>query len=72
MLTAAPAFASFQEAELGVIAVGMRADFSAFDVDFMTAPAPEILRAKAVLTVVDGAVVHRTAPADPAADAAGR
>lgn len=56
MFTRWPAFAAFQEDELGVIAVGMRADFTAFDRDLMTVELEEIPHARAVLTVVDGAV----------------
>jgi predicted amidohydrolase YtcJ len=59
MFTLWPAYASFREAELGTIEVGKRADFTAFSVDLMTAPVAEILNGRAVLTVVDGVVVHR-------------
>lgn len=60
MFTLWPAHASFREAELGTIEVGKRADFSAFDIDLMTVPEADILKGKAVLTVVDGEVVHST------------
>ncbi len=59
MFTLWPAYASFREAELGTIEVGKRADFSAFDVDLMTAPEADIPRGRAMLTVVDGVVVYR-------------
>jgi predicted amidohydrolase YtcJ len=59
MFTLWPAWASFREAELGTIEVGKRADFSAFSVDLMTAPAADIPKGHAVLTVVDGEVVFR-------------
>jgi predicted amidohydrolase YtcJ len=59
MFTLWPAYASFRETELGTIEVGKRADFTAFSVDLMTAPVAEILNGRAVLTVVDGVVVHR-------------
>ena len=59
MFTLWPAYASFREAELGTIEVGKRADFTAFSVDLMTAPAADILNGWAILTVVDGVVVHR-------------
>ena len=39
MLTAAPAFATFAEAERGAVAVGKRADLSVFSVDLMAARA---------------------------------
>jgi predicted amidohydrolase YtcJ len=58
MFTIWPAHASFREAELGTIEVGKRADFTAFDIDLMTVPEADILKGQAVLTVVDGEVVH--------------
>ncbi len=57
MFTAAPAYASFRETELGTIEKGKRADFSIFSKDLMTVPEVEILQAKAVMTVVDGEAV---------------
>ncbi|MBI2261447.1 MAG: amidohydrolase [Caulobacterales bacterium] len=59
MFTLWPAYASFREDELGTIEVGKRADFTAFSVDLMTAPMADIPKGHAVLTVVDGVVVHR-------------
>ncbi|AQR60801.1 amidohydrolase [Brevundimonas sp. LM2] len=61
MFTLWPAYAAFREDDLGTIAVGKRADFTAFDIDLMTVPEAEIPKGRAVLTVVDGRVVH---PAD--------
>ncbi|CAN5198752.1 amidohydrolase [soil metagenome] len=61
MFTAWPAYARFAEADLGTIAVGKRADLTAFSVDLMTAPETAIPKGHATLTVVDGAVVF-TAP----------
>jgi len=58
MFTLWPAYASFRETELGTIEVGKRADLTAFSVDLMTAPAAEIPKGRATLTVVDGVVVH--------------
>ena len=58
LFTSAAAYASFAEADLGTIEVGKRADLTAFSVDLMKAPASEILKGRAVLTVVDGEVVH--------------
>jgi predicted amidohydrolase YtcJ len=58
MLTWAPAFACFAEAERGSIEVGKRADLSAFSVDLMTAEAPEIPTARPILTVSDGRIAH--------------
>ncbi len=59
MFTLWPAYASFRESELGTIEVGKRADFTAFSVDLMTAPAADIPKGHATLTVVDGVVVYR-------------
>lgn len=59
LFTSAPAYARFAEAELGTIEVGKRADLSGFSVDLMTAPEAEIPNGHAVLTVVDGRVVHQ-------------
>lgn len=59
LFTSSAAYARFAEAELGTIEVGKRADLSAFSVDLMTAPEAEIPKGHAVLTVVDGQVVHR-------------
>lgn len=59
LFTSAPAWASFQEEELGAITVGRRADFSVFDVDLMTAPAEDIPQGRALLTVVEGRIVYR-------------
>jgi predicted amidohydrolase YtcJ len=61
LFTSAPAYARFAEKELGTIEAGKRADFSAFSVDLMTAPAEAIPKGRAVLTVVDGAVVYQAA-----------
>jgi predicted amidohydrolase YtcJ len=58
MFTAAPAFASFSEAERGTIEVGKRANVSAFSVDLMTAEPASIPTANAVLAISDGRVTH--------------
>lgn len=54
MFTIWPAYASFEETELGTIEVGKRADFSAFKTDLMTAPGPEILTSEPLFTMVNG------------------
>jgi predicted amidohydrolase YtcJ len=59
LFTSSAAYARFAEKDLGTIEVGKRADLSAFSVDLMTAPAADIPKGHAVLTVVDGAVVFR-------------
>jgi predicted amidohydrolase YtcJ len=58
MLTSAPAFATFAEAERGAVAVGKRADLSVFSADLMSAPPAEIAAARAMLTVSEGRVTH--------------
>ncbi|GAA5015133.1 hypothetical protein GCM10025734_63380 [Kitasatospora paranensis] len=48
-----------EEAVAGRIAVGYRADLTAFGVDPLAAPADEVAAAPVRLTVVGGRVVHR-------------
>jgi len=57
MLTQAPAYAAFAEAQRGSLEAGKKADLTVFSQDLMTIPPAQILKAKAVLTVVDGVVV---------------
>jgi predicted amidohydrolase YtcJ len=59
LFTLNAAYARFAEKELGTIAIGKRADLTAFSVDLMTAPAAEIPKGHAVLTMVDGKVVYQ-------------
>ena len=59
MYTLWPAYASFRENELGMIKPGYRADFTVFDTDFMTADPKAILKAKALMTILDGKVAYR-------------
>ena len=61
MLTAGPAYAAFQEGDLGTLAVGKPADLSVFSVDLMTAPFADIAKAHAVMTIVNGKVVYEAA-----------
>jgi predicted amidohydrolase YtcJ len=61
MFTSSAAFASFQEADLGTIEVGKKADFTVFSKDIMKVDEAEILTAKPVMTVVDGDVIFRAA-----------
>ena len=58
MFTIWPAYASFQEQELGSIEAGKRADFTVFSADIMTIDESEIPKAKAVMTIVDGEVIY--------------
>ena len=54
LLTSGPAYASFQEDELGTLEVGKFADISGFNRDLMTVPEADILTAEAVVTIVAG------------------
>ena len=56
MFTAWPAYAGFQENELGTIEVGKAADFTVFATDFMTSDGADILTAEPVMTIVNGKV----------------
>lgn len=56
MFTAWPAYAAFQEEQLGTIEVGKAADFTIFETDIMTADPANILTAKPIMTIVDGKV----------------
>jgi len=56
MFTLWPAYAAFQENELGSIEVGKRADFSIFDKDMLD-PDVEPMDANPVMTMVDGKVI---------------
>jgi len=54
--TVGAAYASFSEGRRGTLGVGRDADFTAFSVDPVDAPPEELPNAKAVLTVVGGAI----------------
>lgn len=58
-LTLWPAYAAFEEQERGSISVGKWADFTILSADIMTIPEPEILKARTVMTVINGQVVYR-------------
>jgi hypothetical protein len=58
-MTAWPAWAAFQEAELGTLAVGKRADFVVLDQDILEVPAERILATQVRGTWVGGAEVYR-------------
>ena len=55
--TEGAAFAAFEEASAGRIAIGMRADFTVLGVDSRTAPPDEILEAPILATIVGGRFV---------------
>jgi len=57
LYTSSAARAVGRENDLGTLEVGKRADLSVFSRDLMTVEPPEILKAKAVLTVSDGRVM---------------
>jgi predicted amidohydrolase YtcJ len=59
MFTMWPAYASFQESDLGTIEPGKIADFTGFTADIMTIPEPEILTVEPAITVVSGAVTFQ-------------
>jgi predicted amidohydrolase YtcJ len=59
MFTTGPAYASFQEDDLGTIEVGKIADFTVLSDDIMTIPEAEILTVKPMMTVVGGEVVWK-------------
>lgn len=59
MFTIWPAYASFQEHDIGTIEPGKRADFTVFSKDIMTIPEEEILTVEPVMTVVGGEIVFR-------------
>ena len=58
MFTAWPAYAAFQDNNLGTIEVGKSADFTIFDTDIMIASGADILNAAAVMTIVDGKIIY--------------
>jgi predicted amidohydrolase YtcJ len=53
------AYSLFLDREVGSLEVGKRADLVVFDRDIVTVPAPELLEARALWTLIDGQVVHR-------------
>ncbi|MGE0554478.1 MAG: amidohydrolase [Gemmatimonadales bacterium] len=52
------AWAAFQDDERGLLGVGRWADLTILSVDLLNAPESEIARAKILMTVVGGTVVH--------------
>ena len=57
-LTIWPAFAAFQEQQVGSITVGKLADIVVLSQDIMTIPAEDILKTQVELTVVGGKIVY--------------
>jgi predicted amidohydrolase YtcJ len=60
--TAWAAFAAFEEAVRGTIEVGKLADLTVFDKDIMVVPELEILRAKTLMTIINGEIVYGVVP----------
>ena len=56
------AFAAFEEAVRGTIETGKLADLTVFDKDLMTVPELEILRAKNLMTIINGEIVYGVVP----------
>jgi len=56
--TAGAAYAAFAEDRLGILAPGRRADLTIFDRDLFLARPANLLSARVVATILDGAVVH--------------
>ncbi|HKR21267.1 MAG TPA: amidohydrolase [Pyrinomonadaceae bacterium] len=58
MFTLWAAHAAFEEKLRGSIEVGKLADLTIFSADIMTIPAPEILKTRCVMTVINGEIVY--------------
>lgn len=58
MFTIWPAYAAFEDKLRGTIEVGKLADLTILSADIMTIPAPEILKTRCVMTVINGEIVH--------------
>ena len=58
MFTLWPAHAAFEEKLRGSIEVGKLADLTILSADIMTIPAPEILKTRCVMTVINGEIVY--------------
>ena len=60
--TAWAAFAAFEEAVRGTIETGKLADLTVFDKDLMVVPELEILKAKNLMTIINGEIVYGVVP----------
>ncbi len=58
MFTLWPAYAAFEDTLRGTIEVGKLADLTILSADIMKIPAPEILKTRCVMTVINGEIVY--------------
>ena len=58
MFTIWPAYAAFEEKLRGTIEAGKLADLTILSADIMTIPAPDILKTRCVMTVINGEIVY--------------
>lgn len=58
-MTLWPAYAAFQEKDMGSITIGKYADFVVLDQDIMRVPAELVLRTEVVATYVGGKAVYQ-------------
>src|SRR5689334_19060980 len=58
MFTIWPAYAAFEDKLRGTIEVGKLADLTILSADIMTIPAPEILKTRCMMTVINGEIVY--------------
>lgn len=58
MFTIWPAYAAFEDTLRGTIEVGKLADLTILSADIMKIPAPEILKTRNVMTVINGEIVY--------------
>jgi predicted amidohydrolase YtcJ len=59
MFTLWPAKAAFMEKDLGSINIGKKADFTILDQDIMKIDAPQILKTKALMTMIGGKIAYQ-------------
>ena len=58
MFTIWPAYAAFEDKLRGTIELGKLADLTILSADIMTIPAPEILKTRCLMTVINGEIVY--------------
>ncbi|HEU4642058.1 MAG TPA: amidohydrolase [Gemmatimonadaceae bacterium] len=71
-MTIWPAFAAFQEHDMGSLTPGKYADFVVLDQDIMRVPVEDILKTKVVATYLGGKAVYESSAAQQAQAASGR